>query len=109
MTGWIILGFYLLGYVLMWRTIVWALVTDDYYGRSTRKIEGIDVVAAVFIGSFFTLFWPVVLAGLAVRYVYVARGLDVSRVLMPRSVKRVRDLDEREQRIKELERELGVE
>lgn len=105
MVGWIIFGVYCLGYVLMWRTVVWAVTNDMLFGS---RPGGDDIVVGIFLGSLVTLIWPLIFAGLAVRSIYRARGEDATRALMPRSVRREQELNERQKNIERLERELGV-
>jgi hypothetical protein len=105
MIGWVIFGIYLLGYVLCWRTIVWFLAVDfNGYGR----MDGESIFFGIFAGSFLTGLWPVIASGIAIRRIYAWRGEDFTLALAPRREKRRLELDERERRIRSLERELGI-
>lgn len=100
--GWGILAVYLLGYVACWRSITWAVSRTNY----EPQLE--DVVFGLIAGSIATLIWPLILIVTGIRRVCNSRGIDPQRVLMPRAEKRRVALDAREQRIRKLERELGI-
>lgn len=104
MIGWIILAIYLSGYLLTWRRVVWALIEDVTYG----KPDGADIVCAMVLGSMANCIWPLIVVGLAVRAVYRKREGDALYALMPRDVRRERELDDRERRIRELELANGM-
>lgn len=101
---WIILAVYVIGYVLMWRTVSWAILSDV----SPDNPDGVDICMTVLLGSLGTLLWPIILTGLAVRTVYRRKDGEAVYALMPRRVRRERELRDREKRIAAMERELGI-
>ena len=105
MIVWLVAGLYVAGYLVCWRTVCWWFATDEAMGD---PVDGEDLVFGVVLGSVVTLFWPPVAIGLLIRRVYRWRGAAVQALVIPRAHKRRIALDERERRIKALERELGL-
>ena len=96
MTGTLILVVYLLGlpvgFVVGCRWGYWDAVRDV----NDDRVEG--MVLGVLVGLLAAAFWPLVLTV----------GLARNVLFEPRDVRRQRELDERERRIEQLEREVGI-
>ena len=111
MTGWLILGVYVVGYLFTFRYVVGYLLDL----LSPRNLA--DVVFALLVGSYFTLFWPVLIAGRIVQRWYYARDerpLGFFRAPSPvesprqRANRLEREKADRDRRIAALEAELGL-
>jgi hypothetical protein len=100
MVGWIILGVYIVGYVSNWRYLAWAAANDGSYNR---KLEGLDIVFGILIGSMLSLFWPLVVV-----YRIMMTKSPSGSWMMPRNIRKEKELEAREQEIKKMERELGI-
>lgn len=106
MTGWIILGVYLLGFFMTWRRTSWYIISDI-----TSDPDGSDLAFGACIGAMFNTLWPLIyicaLIGWVYRRQYALHGDAFHRMLMPRSMRKAAELKARDERIKQLERELG--
>lgn len=92
--GWILLAVSLYGWIACWRRLSWLLYQDCY------KPDAADLSFAIFIGALLGLFWPIILPF----YVAQKHGLLTAFMKPPR---RERE-HEQEERIRQLERELGI-
>jgi hypothetical protein len=106
MTGWLILAAYLLGYAATWRTVVWGILTADRSVENTY--DAVDVIFSLIFGSLATLAWPLIRAGLLVRRLAASRTGDATVLLMPRPVRQARRIAAQQERIHELERQVGI-
>ena len=68
------------------------------------KLGGDAIFGGIIIGTIATLFWPVIAVFVLVKMLHT----DWQAVITPRPVKKQDELLRREQRVKEMERELGI-
>lgn len=112
--GWLIFAAYVVGYVMTWRRAAW-VVAEDFKGYGRERPGGDDVAMAMFIGAFIAFAWPLIAPG----YILWRRGVAVDGAWAflkpPKHVRQRAELaareaavTERERRIRQLEREVGV-
>src|SRR4029077_9395219 len=101
MIDWIILAVYTIGYISMWRTTVWTVGMFERFGDTN---DSLDVGISICFGSIINLLWPFILGFKLIRNFYG----DNENLLMPRNVRKAKELKEREKRIAQLERELDI-
>jgi hypothetical protein len=99
--GLVIGAIYVVGYVIVFRKVVW-IVAEDSRSSYTGKLDNDDWAFAVIVGFLVTIFWPIVVP------FYMSRNHMYLLASPPKSVKKELELKEREKKIKELERELGI-
>jgi hypothetical protein len=93
--GWLALTVYLIGFVVVARKGAMVVLNDEL--TTSTNPDGFDRAFARFLGVAIGLFWPVILAGALI----TGRLPKTSRELEA-------ELRDRDRRIAELERELGV-
>lgn len=113
MTVWVIYAVYAAGFVMTWRRAAWVLARDE--GVDAADVTGDAIVFYMVFGGFIALVWPVVVPGYWVYRSGVLTSPARGFFRAPRSVRREveqdereRDLMEREARIRQLEREVGI-
>lgn len=91
----VLVGGYVIGWLLTWRTLAWRLSHE--FGESPGMD---DVVYGVIFGGVAALAWPAVIV--------ITSGLAEQLMREPATTRKKRELDERERRIAQMERELGI-
>lgn len=102
MSDWIILAVYVVGFVFTWRRSAYVLASDVSFDR--HRITGDDLVLGLMVGFLIACFWPIVVPGY-ITWQIVGNSAFISE---PKHIKRERELEQREERIRRLERELGI-
>jgi lysylphosphatidylglycerol synthetase-like protein (DUF2156 family) len=99
MTGWIVLGVYVGGFLFTYRHAYLTITHSDEQRSSYQTLDSEDRAMNAIMAMMGALMWPLTLAGFA-----------LWRFATPRTAgERKAELDERERRVTELERELGIE
>ena len=68
MIVWFIVICYVIGYVSMWRSVVWMIIMDVTSGHESY-IENDTIAFGALLGSFFTLFWPIIFPFVAIKWI----------------------------------------
>ena len=115
MTGFLIFWIYVVGWFLSWRVTTQWFVYGMVVGN--RKPDGEDIVFGLIIGAMAALMWPLYMPFVIVKQHLIERtSVDASGVMLRligepaklRNRRKEAELHEREYRIRQMERELGI-
>jgi len=107
--GWVIWGSYLLIALIVWRRIAWILIDAMAWGS---KPDTEDVVGGLVFGGALAAIWPATLVVwmlvLGERRYGIVTSATHGFLKAPRYRRREMELREREERIRRMEREVGI-
>jgi hypothetical protein len=96
-----VLVVYALGFLMTWRRAAYVFA----YDLAVRgKPDGDDIAVGAFFGAFVSILWPLVVPG----YLLWAHGKTGVVLKAPRAIRQREQIRTQQERIRTLERELGI-